>query len=283
LQLLVSGRTAVMGILNVTPDSFWDGGRHTGMDAAVARAKEMVGEGADLIDVGGESTRPGAAEIDTDEEIARTAPVIERIARLGVPVSIDTRKATVAKAALDAGATLVNDVSAGAFDPAMLPLVADRRVPVVLMHMRGAPRDMDTRTDYGDVVIDVRAELAERVRDAKHAGVDESQILLDPGLGFAKTADQSLELVRRVDELRADGFPLVVGPSRKRFIGGEAGDRLEGTLAVCAWLAAHGTDIVRVHDVAQVRKVVDMIARISQRESDDGRRAQRDARRDEQP
>ena len=261
------GRTAVMGILNVTPDSFWDGGRHAGVDAAAARAREMVDDGADLIDVGGESTRPGAADVDTDEEIARTAPVIERIAGLGVPISIDTRKATVAKAALDAGATIVNDVSGGTFDPAMLPLVGDRRVRIVLMHMRGTPRTMDAQTTYGDVVADVRAELDARVRDAKHAGVDESQILLDPGLGFAKTVDQSVELVRRIDELRTVGCPLVVGPSRKRFIGGDAADRLEGTLAVCAWLAAHRVDIVRVHDVKDVRRVVDTIARID----DDGR------------
>jgi dihydropteroate synthase len=272
--LLVPGRTAVMGILNVTPDSFWDGGRHDSLDAAAARAGEMVDEGADLIDVGGESTRPGAHEIDVDEEIARIHPLIERIASLGVPISIDTRKATVAKAALDAGASLVNDVSGGTFDPAMLPLVADRRVRIVLMHMRGTPQTMDVQTRYADVVVDVRAELAARVREAKHAGVDESQILLDPGLGFAKTAEQSIELVRRIDALRADGFPLVVGPSRKRFIGGEGPDRLEGTLAVCAWLAAHGVDIVRVHDVAQVRRVVDMIERI-----DDGRRTQSDAQR----
>jgi dihydropteroate synthase len=262
LELFVPGRTAVMGILNVTPDSFWDGGRHVGLAAAVARAREMVHEGADLIDVGGESTRPGADEVDADEEIARTAPVIERIASLGVPVSIDTRKARVAKAALDAGASLVNDVTGGTFDPAMLPLVADRRVSVVLMHSRGTPRTMDSQTEYGDVVDDVRAELAARVRDAKQAGVDGSQIVLDPGLGFAKTVEHSVELVRRIDELRADGFPLAVGPSRKRFIGGRAADRLEGTLAVCAWLATHGVDIVRVHDVADVRKVVEMIAQI---------------------
>jgi dihydropteroate synthase len=252
-----------MGILNVTPDSFWDGGRHAGLDAAIARAREMVREGADLIDVGGESTRPGAVDVESDEEIARTVPVIEAIASLGVPVSIDTRKAIVADAALDAGAGLVNDVSGGTFDPAMLPLVADRRVPIVLMHMRGTPRTMDASTSYGDVVDDVRAELAARVRDAKHAGVDESRIVLDPGLGFAKTAEQSVELVRRIDDLRADGLPLLVGPSRKRFLGGEAPDRLEPTLAVCAWLAAHGTDIVRVHDVGAVRRVVEMIARIS--------------------
>ncbi len=266
-----------MGILNVTPDSFWDGGRHTGLEAAVARAREMVDDGADVIDVGGESTRPGAHDVGTDEEIARTAPVIERIASFGVPVSIDTRKATVAKAAVDAGASLVNDVTAGTFDAAMLPLVADRCVPIVLMHMRGTPKTMDSEAVYGDVVNDVRAELAERVRGAKQAGVDEAQILLDPGLGFAKTVDQSVELVRRIDELRSDGLPVLVGPSRKRFIGGaDAADRLPGTLAVCAWLAAHRVDIVRVHDVKDVRRVVDTIARIN-----DGWRTECDAQRDQ--
>jgi dihydropteroate synthase len=277
LDLLLPDRTAVMGILNVTPDSFWDGGRHAGIDAAVARAREMIDDGADLVDVGGESTRPGADDVDTDDEIARTAPVIERISSLGVPVSIDTRRSTVAKAALDAGAVLVNDVTAGTFDPAMLPLVADRRVPVVLMHSRGTPKTMDAQTDYDDVVGDVRAELAARVRDAKHAGIGESLILVDPGLGFAKTADQSVELVRRIDELSADGFPLVVGPSRKRFLGGDsASDRLEATLAVCAWLAARKVDIVRVHDVAEVRRVVDTVARIDS----GGRRPQGAAQRE---
>jgi dihydropteroate synthase len=251
-----------MGILNVTPDSFSDGGRYPTVHAAVERARQMADEGADLIDVGGESTRPQADEVGTDEEIARTAPVIERIAGLGVPVSIDTRKATVAKAAIDAGAGLVNDVSGGTFDPAMLPLVADRRAPIVLMHMRGTPKTMDSLTSYGDVVRDVRAELSEHVRSAKHAGVEESNILLDPGLGFAKTSDQSLELLRRIGELRGDGFPVVVGPSRKRFIGGDLEDRLEGTLAACAWCAAHDVDVVRVHDVKDVRRVVDTIARI---------------------
>jgi len=256
----VSGRTSVMGILNATPDSFSDGGRFASVDAAVERAREMVDEGADLIDVGGESTRPGADEVPVDEEIARTVPILERIATYGVPVSIDTRKATVAKAALDAGATMVNDVSAGMFDAAMLPLVADRRVPIVLMHMRGTPKTMDASTSYEDVVTDVRRELAERVSAAKHAGVDESAIFLDPGLGFAKTAQQSLELLRRIDELT--GFPLVVGPSRKRFIGGDIHDRLEGTLAAVAWCAMHGVDVVRVHDVRAARRVVDTIEAI---------------------
>lgn len=253
-----------MGILNVTPDSFFDGGVHDELGPAADRAKAMIDDGADVIDIGGESTRPGAGEVSVDEETRRTAPVIEQISSLGVPISIDTRKAAVAKAALDAGASIVNDVTAGRFDAAMLPLVADRRVPIVLMHSRGTPQTMDTLTDYGtDVVTGVRAELGERVAAAKHAGVEESNILLDPGLGFAKKPEQSYELLRRIAELRAGGFQLVVGPSRKRFLGGEVADRLEGTLAACAWCAVHGVDYVRVHDVAEVRRVVDAITRIA--------------------
>jgi dihydropteroate synthase len=262
LPLLARGRTSVMGILNVTPDSFSDGGVYASLDAACERARAMIDEGADIIDVGGESTRPGAEELEADVEVARTAPVIERIAGLGVPVSIDTRKAAVAKAAIDAGASLVNDVSGGTFDAGMLPLAADRRVPIVLMHMRGTPKTMDAQTAYGDVIADVRSELASCVDDAIAAGVGPSNVLIDPGLGFAKTAAQSLEIVRRIDELRVDGLPLVVGPSRKRFIGGDLADRLEGTLAVCAWLAAHDVDVVRVHDVRQVRRVVDTIGAV---------------------
>jgi dihydropteroate synthase len=256
------GRTAVMGILNVTPDSFSDGGRYLSASEAVARARQMADEGADLIDVGGESTRPGASEVGVGEEIARTAPVIEAIAGRGVPISIDTRKAAVAKAAIDAGASMVNDVSAGTFDEGMLPLVAERQVAVVLMHMRGTPKTMDEQTAYGDVVADVRSELAERVAAAGRAGIDSPNILIDPGLGFAKTADQSRELVRRIDELKDIGLPLVVGPSRKRFLGGELADRHESTLAVCAWCASEGVDVLRVHDVGAVRRVVDTIDRV---------------------
>lgn len=256
----------MLGILNVTPDSFSDGGRYRSTTTAVDRAKQMVDEGADAIDVGGESTRPGADEIDIDEEIVRTVPVVERIADLGVPISIDTRKAAVAKAAIDAGASIVNDVSAGAFDEAMLPLVAERGVDVILMHMRGTPQTMEDHTSYDDVVAEVRAELATRVAAAEAAGIDPGRIRLDPGLGFAKGAEDSLELVRRIDELRAEGFPVVVGPSRKRFVGHvlgtDVGERLEGTLAVCAWCAMHGVEHVRVHDVLEVRRVVDMIGRL---------------------
>jgi dihydropteroate synthase len=249
-----------MGVLNVTPDSFSDGGRFVSFEDAVERARQMAGEGADVIDVGGESTRPGAEEVAVDDEIARTVPVIEEIASLGVPISIDTRKAGVAKAALDAGASIVNDVSAGVHDAAMLPLIADRGVPVVLMHMRGTPKTMDSLTSYDDVVTTVRSDLRERVAAAIRAGVEVSRIWLDPGFGFAKTAAQSLELLRRIDELK--GFPLVVGPSRKRFLGGEPGDRLEPTLAAVAWCAMHGVEMIRVHDVAAARRVVDTIGAI---------------------
>lgn len=255
-----------MGILNVTPDSFSDGGRFDSPAAAVMRARRMVDEGADAIDVGGESTRPGAADVDADEEITRTVPVVERIAGFGVPISIDTRKAVVAKAALDAGASIVNDVSAGTYDPAMLPLVADRGCEAILMHMRGDPRTMDSLAVYDDVVRQVRDELAARVAVAEAAGVRRYRISIDPGLGFAKTPEQSLELLRRVDELREIGLPLVVGPSRKRFIGHVLGtpvdDRVEGTAAAAAWCAARGVDMVRVHDVKEIRRVVDVIAAI---------------------
>lgn len=252
----------MMGILNVTPDSFSDGGRYASRGAALDRAGRMIDEGADLIDVGGESTRPGAVDVDVDEEIERTVPVIEAISGLGMPVSVDTRKATVAKAAIDAGASMVNDVSGGLFDPGMLALVADRGVPVVLMHMRGTPKTMDSQTQYSSVVSDVRRELGERVEAAELAGIEASNILIDPGLGFAKTNEQSLELVRRIGRFSELGYPVVVGPSRKRFIGGELADRLEGTLAVCAWCASNDVDILRVHDVGAVRRVVDMIAAV---------------------
>jgi dihydropteroate synthase len=262
----VTVRTAVMGVLNVTPDSFYDGGRYVALDAAVARAREMAAQGAEIIDVGGESTRPGANDVDPDLELTRVIPVIERISAIGPRISVDTRKAVVAKAALDAGASIVNDVSGGSYDPAMLPLVADRRATVVLMHMRGTPRTMDSLASYGDVVREVREELGERVAAARAAGVEDDRILLDPGLGFAKTPEQSLELLQRIDELRADGFPLVVGPSRKRFVGHVLGtdpdDRLEGTLAACAWCAIKGVDVVRVHDVGPTRRVLDMLEAI---------------------
>jgi dihydropteroate synthase len=250
-----------MGVLNVTPDSFSDGARFSSPAAAADHARRLVEEGADLIDVGGESTRPGAAEVSVDEEIDRVVPVVERIAALGVPVSIDTRKATVAKAALDAGAHIVNDVSAGTFDPAMLPLAADRGVPIVLMHMRGTPRTMDSLTTYDDVAREVVEALRSRRDAARTSGIEE--VWLDPGLGFAKDVEQTIALVRRIDDLRELGCPVVVGPSRKRFIGGDVSERLAGTLAIVAWCAMHDVAVVRVHDVLEARRVVDMIAKLT--------------------
>jgi dihydropteroate synthase len=248
-----------MGIVNATPDSFSDGGQYLARDAAFAQAERLAEEGADLVDVGGESTRPGAPDVPVDEEIARVVPVIAALRSRGVtvPISIDTRKAQVARAALDAGADLVNDVT-GLADPALAALVAERGVPVVLMHMRGAPSDMQSHAVYGDVVEDVAGELAGALRRAEAAGVRRDQVILDPGIGFAKTAEHNLALLAAIPRLRALGRPLLVGPSRKSFIGAVTGapvsERLPGTLAAVAACVLAGAEFVRVHEVAQARQ-----------------------------
>lgn len=247
----------VMGILNLTPDSFSDGGRFLDPDAAIRRAEEMTMQGADVIDVGGESTRPGAQPVTAAEQISRTAAVIKTIAGLGVPISIDTRDSKVARAAIDNGATMINDVSGGTHDPAMLALMAESGCELILMHMRGTPETMDDETNYQDVVLDVKAELKDRTVAAVETGVVAEKIWLDPGLGFAKTADQSRDLLANVGSLRSLGHRLLVGPSRKRFIGEE---HLHGTAAAVAWCAWSGIDMVRVHDVAVMRRVADMIS-----------------------
>jgi dihydropteroate synthase len=257
----------LMGIVNATPDSFSDGGRFLARDAAVAHAERLLAEGADLLDVGGESTRPGAADVPPAEEIARVAPVIAALRGRGVaaPISVDTRKAEVARAALDAGADLVNDVSALA-DPALARLVAERGVPVVLMHMRGTPADMAARATYRDVVEDVAAELGAALGRAVAAGVRREQVILDPGLGFAKTAEQSVALLAALPRLRALGRPLLVGPSRKSFVGAisgaPVGDRLPGTLAAVAACVLAGVELIRVHDVAPARQAALVAAAI---------------------
>ncbi|HYO09981.1 MAG TPA: dihydropteroate synthase [Tepidisphaeraceae bacterium] len=260
-------RPLVMGVLNVTPDSFSDGGHFASADAAVAHARAMVDAGADLIDVGGESTRPGASPVPDDEQVRRVVPVIGEIARLATIVSIDTTRATVAAAALDAGAGVVNDVTAGRDDPAMLPLIARRGAAVILMHMLGTPRTMQDDPRYADVVTEVADFLRERTVAAQTAGVMLERILLDPGIGFGKLIGHNLELLRRQDELTALGRPLVIGTSRKGFIGTLTGEpeparRLFGTAATVAWAVAHGAAIVRVHDVramAQVVRTIDAI------------------------
>ena len=262
-------RTLVMGILNVTPDSFSDGGQFLEPDTALARAIAMVEEGADIVDIGGESTRPGSDLVPANEEAERVVPLIERlVSEVPVPISIDTRKAAVAKFALDAGATIVNDVSAGA-DPEMFAVVRDAGAGMVLMHMQGDPKTMQQSPHYEDVVAEVKEFLRERVEAAEFAGIEPQCLAIDPGIGFGKEVEHNLSLLRHVEELVDLGRPVLVGPSRKRFIlallGGMPTEvRLEGTAGAVAWLAAHGAHIVRVHDVKEmirVVRVVDAIAR----------------------
>lgn len=249
----------LMGIVNVTPDSFSDGGRFLEADAAAALALRLAEEGADLVDVGGESTRPGAPSVEAGEEMRRVVPVIERLRARGfpLPISVDTSKGTVARAALAAGADLVNDVS-GISDPDLGRAVADARVPVVLMHMRGTPADMQSRAVYRDVAAEVAAELEGAIARAVAAGIPRERTILDPGIGFAKTAEQSVELLARIDELRDLGRPLLVGPSRKSFIGkttgAPVGERVPGTLAAVTACVLAGVELLRVHDVAPCRQ-----------------------------
>jgi dihydropteroate synthase len=250
-------RPAVMGIVNVTPDSFSDGGRYLDPDAAVAHGLALVAAGADVLDVGGESTRPGAEPVEEAEERRRVLPVVRRLAATaGVPVSVDTRKATVAAAALEAGATIVNDVAAGA-DPDMFRVVIDAGAGLVVMHMQGDPRTMQHAPSYDDVVVEVGDFLAARLARAREAGVDPASLCADPGIGFGKTGGHNLTLLARLRELvdRLD-VPVLVGPSRKTFIAKLLGDDLaardDGTLAAAVWCVDHGARIVRVHDVGAV-------------------------------
>jgi dihydropteroate synthase len=259
-----------MGILNVTPDSFSDGGRFFSEVYAARHATQMVADGADFIDVGGESTRPGSDPVPVEEELARVVPVIGRLVGEipGVPISIDTRKAEVAAAALDAGASIVNDVSGGS-DPAMFDVVRQGQAAIVLMHMKGEPKTMQEAPTYHDVVAEVRGYLRQRVEAAEFAGIEAERIAIDPGIGFGKELEDNLTLMRRLDALLELGRPVLVGPSRKRFIGTLLGDlpaeqRVEGTAGAVAWLVSKGAHIVRVHDVREmvrVVRVVDALAR----------------------
>jgi len=264
-----AGRPLVMGIINVTPDSFSDGGLFERPDAAVRRAACLAADGADLLDVGGESTRPGAGPVAPDEQCRRVVPVIEGVRRLGIgmPIFVDTRSAAVAAAALDAGATGVNDVSALRDDPAMAKLVADRRAPIVLMHMQGTPESMQQRPHYRDVVAEVAAFLRERIEYAVAKGIGRDRIAVDPGIGFGKTTSHNLELLRRIDAFTGLGVPVLVGPSRKRFIGEVLGierpaDRDAGTLGAVAAAVLGGAEVVRVHEVAAAAQVVRVCAAI---------------------
>ena len=253
----------VMGVLNVTPDSFSDGGVHLDPDTAIRAGLAMAGAGADIIDVGGESTRPGARATSAVEERARVLPVIRGLAAAGLRVSIDTRHAVTMAAALDAGAAIVNDVTALSHDPEAAALVAARGCPVVLMHMRGDFATMYERAVYADVAREVRDELAARIAACERAGIPRSNIAIDPGIGFAKTAEHSVAMLRGLDALRDLRCPIVVGVSRKSFIGAmvdepDAGRRLPGSLAAALFTLARGASILRVHDVAETVQALRM-------------------------
>ncbi|QCP84612.1 dihydropteroate synthase [Cereibacter sphaeroides] len=260
---LAMDRPQIMGILNVTPDSFSDGGRFAALPEALAQAQALVAAGADILDIGGESTRPGAAEVEPAEEIRRTAPVIEMLRGQGiaVPVSIDTRKAPVAEAALKAGADLVNDVAALTWDAGLAAVAATREAPVCLMHAQGTPQTMQADPRYDDVLLDVYDWLAERIRAAEAAGIPRARIVTDPGIGFGKTLEHNLALLRRLSLFHGLGCPILLGASRKRFIGTLAGEpladrRMAGSVAVALAGAAQGAQILRVHDVRETRQAL---------------------------
>ncbi len=270
---LTLDRPRIMGILNVTPDSFSDGGDLPSIESAVIRARAMTQ--ADILDIGGESTRPGADEVAVDEEIARTAPVIAAIRAAGIakPISIDTRKAPVAVAALDAGADIVNDVSAMTYDPAMAPLVAARGVPVCLMHAQGDPKTMQEAPVYGDVVAEVADFLRQRIDAAREAGIAPENIIADPGIGFGKTLQHNVSVLRRLSLYHDLGCPILLGVSRKRFIGAigrieAAKDRMPGSLAVALHGAGHGVQILRVHDVNETGQALRLYLAMHEAEQD---------------
>ena len=251
-------RTLLMGVLNITPDSFSDGGAFLSPADALAQAERLVSEGADILDIGGESTRPGAEPITEAEELRRVLPVIEGVVgRLNVPVSIDTRRPEVARACLQAGVAMVNDVT-GLRDPAMAPVVAEAGAALTIMHMKGEPSTMASEAHYVDLIGEVKVYLLERAATARDAGIE--TVIVDPGIGFAKDLEQNLEVLRRLHEFTDLGYPLLVGPSRKRFLGALTGrepmDRLEATLSAVAACVLNGADIVRVHDVAACKQAV---------------------------
>jgi dihydropteroate synthase len=260
-RLELGARTMVMGILNATPDSFYDGGRHDSPAAAVEHGLRLAEEGADIIDVGGESSRPGAGPVAVEDELERVVPVVRELARrCDTPISVDTTKAEVARAALDAGAVMVNDISALRSDPDMAGAVASSGAAAVLMHMRGEPRTMQENPEYGNVMAEIVTELGAALAAAAAAGVDPERLLVDPGIGFGKTAAHNVAIQRGLGELRVLGRPVVFGSSRKSFIGalggGEAHERLSGSIASACLAALEGAHIVRVHDVGETRRAL---------------------------
>jgi dihydropteroate synthase len=265
-------RTLVMGVLNLTPDSFYDGGRYTSLERALARAEQMIADGADILDIGGESTRPGAEPVPLEEELRRTLPVIEALAaRYDIAISIDTTKSEVARRALQAGAHIVNDISGMSFDPRMPEVVAEAGALVILMHIKGTPKTMQQNPTYDDVVREVCDTLAQHAERAQRAGIPKENIWLDPGIGFGKTLEHNLQLLRHLPTLKSLGYPVLVGTSRKSFIGQILGglppeERLEGTLATLALAVAWGADVVRVHDVKEAVRAVKVADALVRRE-----------------
>ncbi len=258
----LSEKTLIMGILNVTPDSFSDGGLYLDIQKAVDRALRMEEEGADILDIGGESTRPGSEPVPLDEELRRVIPVIEALSgRLSIPISIDTYKAEVAKRAIEAGASVVNDISGLRFDPKMAEVVAEYDVGVVIMHIKGTPKDMQKDPHYDDLFGEITGYLKESIKLAKEQGVQEERIVVDPGIGFGKRPEHNLQIIKHLDRFTALGRPVLVGPSRKSFIGLILGgvppsERLEGTASAVAISVLNGASIVRVHDVKEMVPVV---------------------------
>ena len=265
--LLRRERVLVMGVLNLTPDSFYDGGRYITPQAAVERALAMADEGADIIDIGGESSRPGARSVSIDEELARVVPVVEDLAaRSDVLISVDTMKSAVAQAALAHGARIINDISAVRFDPNMAGVVAENGAYLVLMHMQGSPETMQRNPTYKDAVAEIKSFLRERIRAAVSAGIDRSRLIIDPGIGFGKRLPHNLEILRRLSEFKEFGVPILVGLSRKSFLGEildlPSSERLVGTIAANAIAIANGADIIRVHDVKEGRRTADVAFRL---------------------
>ncbi|MFW6358161.1 MAG: dihydropteroate synthase [Chroococcales cyanobacterium] len=263
-------RTYLMGVLNVTPDSFSDGGEFNTLESALNQARQLERDGADILDIGGQSTRPGAEEVPLAEELNRVVPIIEALRQeSSIPISIDTTRALVAKAAIEAGADIVNDISGGTFDSEMFPVVAQLDVPMILMHIRGTPKTMQKQTDYQDLIGDIIQFLSDQIEAAVKAGIRRSHLIIDPGIGFAKNHEQNLEILRRLSEFSTLNVPILVGTSRKSFIGRilnkqDPKSRVWGTAATCCAAIASSTDILRVHDVAEmydVCRVTDAIYR----------------------
>jgi len=265
--LQLGKRALIMGVLNVTPDSFYDGGRYDNFNKAVEHGFQMVEQGADIIDIGGESSRPGAKPVEEKEELERVIPVIKKLAsRVKVPISIDTYKSRVAKKAIDAGATMVNDISALRMDEAMANIVRSSKVPVCLMHMQGTSRNMQKNPKYKDVVSEIFTFFRERIDFCEQAGIEVEKTIVDPGIGFGKTVLHNLEILRNLDQFKSLGRPIMIGVSRKSFIGKvlqvEPEERLEGSLASAMWCMIKGASILRVHDVKETKKAVKMLEAI---------------------